>query len=749
MYFFEKRPLGIILCILLGGFSLFSLFENSVKWILLGVASLILLALLFLVKKIGKFPLVASIVLLLSFGLSWFYFSWYFPIYDRYPNHYTVEGKITSVIYAESYEVLVAVKTQSIDSAPVKSRLLVSFVPTEKENLSIEINDKISFKGKIKNLETAEFGFDQKQYYQTQGIQGFVENAQDTKLTENSAFSILRFVYDIRKKVIQYIRSSADETTSGLLCALITGEKSELPGSIRLNFKRIGLSHILAVSGMHLAILTTGLHKLLSLLTVDKKWRCLIAMLFVLFYMGITGFSVSVLRAGGMLLISNLLFLLSKTRDSFTNLMISVSLIFIISPYAVHDISLLLSFFATIGVLAALRLLESIPYQISKWKKFFIAVFSSLLTSFLAISMTLPFSVFIFGRLSTIAPLTTLIFSFLVELFIYIGSIFLLLGAPSFLLSPVSWLANQISELSAYISRFDWCYISARGNETQILCVFFYVFLFAFLIFKIKRKKLAFATLLTLFLSIFVIGYISTENVLENDRIVYFSDAQNNDSILLIDKKIATAVAMPANSIRNANYFLHQIDQEDILDLQYLWIPQYTPILNDFLFVILSTMPVQNILLPEPKDFKENTILSEVSLLCTAYGSNYITIAEGDYIEFAETKLYSVYRAPMEDGFQVILSLQHEGEYYTYFSRGAIEEKCSDTANRIISVSRALIFGCNGKKYKNSYYLEFSSEHTDILAFQSDDVLLTDAVYDAYKSRAKFYYKEKKISLLD
>ncbi len=746
MNFFEKRPLSIILCILLGGFSLFALFPLAWKWILFGIAVSFLAISIIFMRKMGRLPMVAALTLLLSFGLSIFYFGWYFPIYTRFGDRETMDGRITSVVYSESFEVLITVKTEHIDETPIASHLLVSYIPTA-QDLDIEIDDEISFCGRILPLEEAIGDLDEKNYYEVRGIQGFVDDAKNIKITKSTRFSLSKFLADARDNLNGYIKNSADKNTAGLLSALITGDKSDLSGALRLNFRRIGLSHVLALSGMHLAILTSGLHLLLSLFTVDKKWRYGISMLFVLAYMGLTGFSISILRSGGMLLISNLLFLLAKTRDSFTNLTMSVAIICLISPYAVHDLSLLLSFFATVGVLIALQFLENIPYHISRLKKFFIAIGASLLSSFFAIAMTLPFSVFSFGRLSWIAPITTLIFSFPIEIFIYAGIVFLLIGAPPLLLHPISWLADKIAMLSWYFSDIPNVYTLAENVWTKIACVLFYVLLLTFIIFRIKHKKIAMLALMIVFSSVFLFSFIATQSITKNDRISYFSDTENNDAILFIDQSSVSAIPLTAQTRDGANYFINLLSKRKILRLDHLWIPQYYERLPMFLSEILSSLPVRDIYFPEPKNDAETAILSKAKAVISEYRCNADTVGENASVPLENVRIASVYRSPKGEGFRVILSFRFKNTYYTYLSNGVIDKTNIDLARSVMSISDTIIFGCNGNPNATTYYIEEISEKTDFYIFETDNVGIINYVYEENKDRVKFIYKPKSILL--
>ncbi len=742
MNFFEKRPLSIILCILLGGFSLFILLPVLARWIVFGIAAAFLIACIVFVRKIGRFPSVAALSLLISFALSLFYFQWYFPIYNRFADEESFEGRVSSVVYSESFEALATVKVSKIGDMPITAKLLISYHPNA-ETASIGIGDGICFRGKIRALAEGTYGFDEKQYYEARGVQGFVEDARDVAITKGTEFSIAKFIETARETLNAYIERSADPATAGLLCALITGEKSTLPGSVRLSFGRIGLSHILALSGMHLAILTTGLHKLLSLFTLDKKWRCGLSMLFVIAYMGIAGFPVSILRAGGMLLISNLLFLFAKTKDSFTNLLISVTIICAFSPYAVHDISLLLSFFATVGVLVSLQFLEAVPYHISRIKKMLIAIGASLLVSFFAIALTLPFSVFTFGRLSWIAPITTLIFSILVEIFIYAGVVFLILGAPPLLLSPLSWLCSQIASLAKRFSDIPSVYTVAEDLFTQVCCILFYALLLAFIVLKIRRKRIFLSALTAVFICVFLFSYMATQSALKGDSIAFYSDTKNKEAILATDDEKHFAVSLTDSTRVGGAYFTYLLTQENVLTLEHLWIPQYQERLPLFLSEVLASLPVYNLYFPAPKNNAESVLLDEAERIASEYGCIIHTVKEGESTSLQDTKIHSVYRAKKEDGFRLILSLQKNDSYYTYISKGAIAKKNEALAHSVISSSDTVIFGCNGASTEEVFYIEEISEKTDCFIFETEAVGITNPAYESSKDRVKFYYKPK------
>ena len=421
--------------------------------------------------------------------------------------------------------------------------------------------------------------------------------------------------------------------------------------------------------------------------------------------------------------------------------MISVVSICIVAPYAVRDTSLLLSFFATLGVLASIQLIGKIPYHISKWKKSLIAIFSSLLASFFAISLTLPFSIFEFGRLSYIAPITSLIFSILIEGFMFFGSLFLIFGAPSFLLKPLAILAELIADLAAQFAELPNVYSIADSRLLQTIAIVFYIALLFFLIFKIRYKKIFLSALLVLFTSIFVVGYTDTEKVLNNDRIFYFSDKETNDAIIAIQNKSVTVANITNNTEEGCGYLLNLINEANILSVDHFWIPQYTANLPDALSDILSRLPISHIYLPTPMNERESYLLLSIENVLEGFRCTYSCFSEEQTFEIEDMLVYQSYRPPIEEGCRVIFSLKFHQKYYTYVAHGAIAEDNTDLANLAMSASHTVIFGCRGRSYRDTYYLEEISPNTKVIIIQTDDIEVSEEAYLTSKGQTSFYYK--------
>lgn len=137
---------------------------------------------------------------------------------------------------------------------------------------------------------------------------------------------------------------------SGLVCAVVLGSRTDLPDEQYELFQQLGIQHLLAVSGMHLALLTGMFSLLLKRLFRSDRLRILFSMAFVLFYMLLTGMSPSVSRAGIMLLLSFLAQLVSRRADAAVSLAAAVLLMLLYNPFLARNTGFLFSVFSTIGV---------------------------------------------------------------------------------------------------------------------------------------------------------------------------------------------------------------------------------------------------------------------------------------------------------------------------------------------------------------------------------------------------------------
>lgn len=210
------------------------------------------------------------------------------------------------------------------------------------------------------------------------------------------------------------IRSFPDDT-SGTVTALITGDKSQLPTGMYAAFRRAGLAHAVAVSGMHISFLA-GLMALLF--GRHRKSVTLLTLVVVFFFAALTGNSPSALRAAFMSGVVSLAPLVDREDDKPTTLSAVLVLLLLQCPYAAASVSLQLSFAAIAGIcLISQPLNEHWKERIPEWDKplgklarrgLFICS-ATLSVTLGAMLFTTPLTAVYFHSVSLMGPLSNLL----------------------------------------------------------------------------------------------------------------------------------------------------------------------------------------------------------------------------------------------------------------------------------------------------------------------------------------------------
>lgn len=246
---------------------------------------------------------------------------------------------------------------------------------------------------------------------------------------------------------------------SGLVQALVTGNRDNLSDPFTTSLQRAGLSHTVAVSGMHLAFLAGllsmlfgGWRRLASLVTIP------VTILFTL----TAGCTPSVVRAAVMILLLHIGPLFYRERDEFTSLGGALLLLLLYNPFSAAHIGLQLSFAAVVGIFLCAQPLQTalmarIPFHPAKrwtfwWAiqlvpKFIVSTFCATLG---ASVFTVPLSAIYFQSVSLIAPLSNLLTLWAVAVLFGAGVLIGTLGV--FLPELAALIALPIAPLGRYLN---------------------------------------------------------------------------------------------------------------------------------------------------------------------------------------------------------------------------------------------------------------------------------------------------------
>lgn len=143
--------------------------------------------------------------------------------------------------------------------------------------------------------------FDALTFYQSQKIDFIVEETQSQKLGESLNF-VEQFLLSLKENFIQVYQYGMEEKAAGFYIGMILGDRSNLEDSIKDLFAIGGISHILAISGLHVSMIGKSFYRLLRRARLGFGVAGIVGALLLLAYVYMVGGSMSAVRAAGMLL---------------------------------------------------------------------------------------------------------------------------------------------------------------------------------------------------------------------------------------------------------------------------------------------------------------------------------------------------------------------------------------------------------------------------------------------------------------
>jgi competence protein ComEC len=735
---------------MLGGFYLFSVAEGFYKYALLSLPVIIFSLSFFKIPKISQFKKLirlASVLFLLSCVLSHAYFNMWFRAYDRYENEEVeIDGVIRNV-YTSGYSTYITVNSNCINNdAFTNYKILI--VINSGDDVLIESNTRVKIKATLSDFENTKSDFDENSYYESQGYSAKIDKLYEIKNLGRVDEDFSTKIYKSRTKLSMLLVERTNEETGGLLAALLLGEKTMLSPQTSLDFKRIGISHMLALSGLHLSILTLGLSKVLSLFRIGKKPRYLLSILFTFLYMTITCFPVSVVRAGLMLIIAYSLFLFAKAQDSMTALVISVAAICSITPFAIYDISLWLSALATLGIVSLMEFPKKNEKQRSKVQKALDYIKNSLIVSFFAISATFALSVFSFEEISLISAISTLAFSFLLEIFLFAGTLLLFFGAIIPFSAPVISIARMITWLAELFAKPNFISVSTDFAFIKALVILFSIFFFAFLILNIKNKKRAVILLTSFMFLINVTAFFAGFIVKQNDSFYYCND-KSNENFIVIGNGESVVINEATYSDFSAYNVADIIKSERLTTLDKYVITNYSSNIPASLYSLLSEIPIEEIYIPEPKNKAEREIFNEANSLLSIFHTRICTYTENETLSFKKLSYTELYREEyLKKTVRSIFEISYGSTKYTYFSSGTLKDEMKNTALPIMTESDVLIFGKHGVDYYN-YSFVYELENAEAIIISSENMYMPEQMKSFYKkSGTEIYSAPEKVDFI-
>ncbi|WP_397332168.1 ComEC/Rec2 family competence protein [Paenibacillus sp. JSM ZJ436] len=415
--------------------------------ILGGLAMLLVIPVLF-----GQSSVILSGILLLSLVLSAASWEWNdsrnisrldpFLTYSaseedgaHIPASASISGKMLTPVEIDGDRARFTLRLERLDthtSLQEKVSVQVKLVSEEEQDIaaSWRRGDSLSFTGSLEKPGAARNfgGFDYRQYLYYQEIHWIVKAegaaAFDVQLLSGWSLDwVLRGNNEIRAYLGQHIDSLFGSFHGGYMKGLIIGERGDLDPDTFAEFSRLGLTHILAISGMHVAVFAGCLLFLFSRLSMTREASLNAVILALPLYVLLTGASPSVVRAGMMGMIGFYAARKKILKDGLHILSAAALIMLWYNPYFLMNISFQLSFLVTAGLMLFVPRLMPLLSWLPKW----LAGVAAVTTAAQLISF--PLTIYYFNQFSLLSlPANLLLVPVISLVVLPAGMICVLLG---------------------------------------------------------------------------------------------------------------------------------------------------------------------------------------------------------------------------------------------------------------------------------------------------------------------------------
>ncbi|MBM7067653.1 ComEC/Rec2 family competence protein [Actibacterium sp. 188UL27-1] len=324
-------------------------------------------------------------------------------------------------------------------------------------------------------VEPGGFDFARKAWFDRLGAVGYTRSPV-LALEPAKANSLALRVFQIRRYLSQAVQDRMPGKAGGFAAALTTGDRSGIPQEDLEDLRKSNLAHLLAISGLHMGLLTGvifgGLRVALSLIPAlalrvpVKKIAAATALVAGFAYLLLSGGTVSTQRAFIMVSVMLCAVLLDQRAISLRSVAIAAIIVLVLRPESLFSPGFQMSFAATIALIAVFGGLRDLPVQPWRLPKLAQGAVALLMSSAVAGAATAPFGAAHFNQIADYGLIANFlsvpVMGALVMPAAVIAALLAPFGLEQLALEPMRWGLLWILGVSSWVAGLD-------GSVTRIM----------------------------------------------------------------------------------------------------------------------------------------------------------------------------------------------------------------------------------------------------------------------------------------
>ena len=396
----------------------------------------------------------------------------YERLYSDFEDEINITATVVSREKEKSYKYIYRIKVESINENDKFKNTYLMLNINKKLNIKLDYGDKVEITGTFKEPETQRNykGFNYKSYLKTVKVYGSIDTTcikviKKDNVNVISLMSNKLFIYSKHK-----IENLFSKDSGNILIGIIFGDTTGIAEDIKESFKISNISHILAVSGMHISYIIIGLTYIFRCL--GKRTSKIFISIFLVVYMFITNFSPSVVRSSIMATLMLYSGIFYRKNDIWTSMSISLLILLIYNPFLIKNISVQFSYGGTIGIVLfqknILSILNKLKIQnrnkrYKRQNKYIVKIIQKI-EEILSVTMSaqiiiMPIMIINFNTLGIYFLITNLIVSLIIGPIVILGFILIISSFVSM---------NLVTIISIILEPFLQTFITTSKNISNL-----------------------------------------------------------------------------------------------------------------------------------------------------------------------------------------------------------------------------------------------------------------------------------------
>ena len=328
--------------------------------------------------------------------------------------------------------------------------------------------------------------FDAKSFYESKKID-FKLNDAAVQEAYGAKDSFGEKVYRLRRKLAGVYEACMKEQDAGVLSTMTLGEKNLLDADVKQMYQKAGISHVLAISGLHISVIGMGLYRLLRKVRYSFFGAGVIAESVIVCYGIMSGFGTSTVRAVLMFLVLLCGQWIGRSYDSLSALGFAAIVILWDNPYLLWYAGFLLSFAAVLGIAVAGQTLLKIQKPFFQFTENFLVSFAIQLS-------TVPLTAYFFYEVPVWSMFINFFILPVIGILLFLGLTGGFLGLVSFpaaktVLVPCHWILafyEKVCRLSTRLPGATW--ITGKPDWKKLVFYYATVCVILFVMKQLKRR---------------------------------------------------------------------------------------------------------------------------------------------------------------------------------------------------------------------------------------------------------------------